>query len=175
MSIKALKMTVAAAAVGLAFAGPAKAAAVEVWSITDALSGPGFAVKSYLIGNSLVAGDYVGSISDVSAFPFSNFANLGIAIYKTGVAGPALESQFFMSPASNHPYSFDFTVASPGSYTALVFGQPGTNGLANASAFAASISLVPEAETWAMMAVGLGLLGWQLRRKVRSTDATRLV
>lgn len=34
---------------------------------------------------------------------------------------------------------------------------------------------IPEPETWAMMLVGVGLVGWQLRRKIRSSAAHRFV
>lgn len=34
---------------------------------------------------------------------------------------------------------------------------------------------IPEPETWAMMLVGMGLVGWQLRRKVKSSAASKFV
>jgi hypothetical protein len=36
-----------------------------------------------------------------------------------------------------------------------------------------TVAAIPEAETWAMMLIGVGLVGWQLRRKVRSRAAHR--
>jgi len=34
---------------------------------------------------------------------------------------------------------------------------------------------IPEPETYAMMLVGLGLVGWQMRRKMRQSAASRFV
>ena len=58
------------------------------------------------------------------------------------------------------PGTFSFLASSAGIYTALLFGLPGGSG---AGSF--SVSVVPEVETWVMLLIGVGLIGYQLRRK----------
>jgi hypothetical protein len=59
--------------------------------------------------------------------------------------------------------SFNFSVSEAGIYTAMVFGDPG--GAYDAGSYGITISAVPEAETWAMLAAGLGMLGMVVRRR----------
>ena len=96
----------------------------------------------------------------------SNFDMLSLAITKTGGAT--------MGTLSG-PGDFTFTPPSIGSYTAIVFGDPGSFDGTSLSTFGVTVAAVPEPETWAMMLVGMGLVGWQLRRKVRASAATRFV
>ncbi|UJO99896.1 MAG: FxDxF family PEP-CTERM protein, partial [Nitrosomonas sp.] len=57
--------------------------------------------------------------------------------------------------------SLTFNDLAPGWYTVYVGG---TNHASAGGAFALTVSAVPEAETWAMLLAGLGLVGWRLRR-----------
>lgn len=59
------------------------------------------------------------------------------------------------------PGTFSFLANSAGVYTALLFGIPG--GANGGGSF--SVSVVPEVETWVMLLIGAGLIGYQLRRK----------
>ncbi|MGQ9860461.1 MAG: FxDxF family PEP-CTERM protein [Thiobacillaceae bacterium] len=72
------------------------------------------------------------------------------------------------------PGSFSFTPTVPGSYTAVVFGDPGSFGPFTYSTFGVTITPVPEPETWAMLLAGLGLVGLQLRRKMKAVDRIAL-
>ncbi|MEW6677198.1 MAG: FxDxF family PEP-CTERM protein [Pseudomonadota bacterium] len=59
--------------------------------------------------------------------------------------------------------SFTFSALEVGTYTALVFGD--TGGAFDAGSYGITISAVPEAETWAMLVAGLGMLGMVVRRR----------
>jgi hypothetical protein len=56
-----------------------------------------------------------------------------------------------------------FTTPAAGLYQAVMNGVPTAPG----SAFGVTIAPVPEPEIWAMMVVGMGLVGFQVRRKAR--------
>lgn len=59
--------------------------------------------------------------------------------------------------------SFTFSALETGTYTALVFGDAG--GAFDAGSYGITVTAVPEAETWAMFAAGLGMLGMVVRRR----------
>jgi hypothetical protein len=70
--------------------------------------------------------------------------------------------------------SFLFGAAPPGSMYLKISGV--TNGTAGGLYNGAiSVSAIPEAEVWAMMLVGAGLVGFQLRRKAKRTAIQRFV
>jgi hypothetical protein len=80
-------------------------------------------------------------------------------------------------------------MATGGGLDPIVFNAPGgpggfrilsvvgaTNGTLGGSFNGAiSVSPIPEPETWAMMLVGAGLVGFQLRRRMKQSDTLRLV
>ena len=90
------------------------------------------------------------------------FLDLGVAVFLTG-GDP-------VAPPLTHTGSFTFDVASPSSYTVLAFGTPGDK----LSTYGITITPIPEPEVWALMLVGTGLVGFQLRRKRRAAEANRL-
>jgi len=96
----------------------------------------------------------------------ANFDFLSVLISRTGGATAAT----LLAPGTT-----TFTPTAIGSYTATVFGDPGALGARSVSTFGVTVAAVPEPETWAMMLVGMGLVGWQLRRKAKASGATRLV
>ncbi|MBL8379460.1 MAG: PEP-CTERM sorting domain-containing protein [Burkholderiales bacterium] len=51
---------------------------------------------------------------------------------------------------------------------AVFIGFTAGNGLADDGHFVSSVTPVPEAETWAMLLAGLGVVGWSARPRVRS-------
>jgi len=79
------------------------------------------------------------------------------------------------------------SVAGPGNSLAFTWGPTGggkmylnVTGIANGSLGglyngAISVSPVPEAEVWAMMLIGAGLVGFQLRRKSKQSATARFV
>lgn len=162
-------------AVGIAAALPLSAQAASfAWEVTDTLFGAAGEAKSYLIRNDgaptsfLPAGPYAGGLFDVGTAPFRALDSITMAIFRTGQPGTPVLVQ-------EGTGTFTFSVTIPDSYTAIVVGKPVAGGGFPVSVFSANVSLVPEPETWAMMIVGVGLVGWQLRRKIRSSQATRLV
>lgn len=145
-------------------------AAVDVFNVTSGFPGGGFQFKFYdfLIGSPTapLGGAATATLTDTGVL--SPFTSLGLAIFKTGGSPVA--------PTLFGPGSFDFSVApgAVGSYTALVFGVPGDP---NLSVFGVNVSIVPtipEPEIWALMLVGTGLVGFQLRRKRKAAEANRL-
>ena len=96
----------------------------------------------------------------------ASFDFLSVAITRTGGGTVAT----LLAPGNT-----TFTPTSVGSYTAVVFGDAGTFAGRSVSTFGVTVAAVPEAETWAMMLIGMGLVGWQLRRKAKASAATRFV
>ncbi|WP_293701145.1 MULTISPECIES: choice-of-anchor C family PEP-CTERM protein [unclassified Sphingopyxis] len=70
-------------------------------------------------------------------------------------------------------YNFQFT-AGPGTSTTLSFASLDT-GSFGASLDNVSVSAVPEPATWAMMMLGIGLIGGAMRRRTTAQSATRLI
>jgi hypothetical protein len=140
-------------------------AAATVYFTTKTIATPG--VTAFNTPFTIdTAGPYVASLFDLDiGVPFS-FIEFGVS----AAGGDTLGSVISGSGSTN------FT-ATPGNYFANIVAVPGTlgtNGLV-ASTFSANVTLVPEPETWAMMLIGVGLVGWQLRRKLRLSAASRLL
>lgn len=62
------------------------------------------------------------------------------------------------------PGQLSFSANNTGSYTAMVFGNT-TPGNYRFGSYGLSISPVPEPETWALLLIGAGLMGFQLYRQ----------
>jgi len=108
------------------------------------------------------AGLITATLSNVG-FP-SDFSFLGMAVVKSG---GATGGKIFT------PGSFSFTVGASelGDYRVLLGFQgttPGSAGTLNV------VGPIPEPEIWALMVVGTGLVGFQLRRKRKAAEANRL-
>lgn len=158
------------AAVALVAANGASAA--PVFEKTDTLSGATFQSVSYgfSIGST---GTYTAVLTDnvlPAAFDF-----LRLSITKTG--GPTMGS---VELGASNTGSFSFAAGVTGSYTALVFGLPGTITLAtrngptvqvSAGTFGITVSPVPEAETYLMLLSGLALVGVVARRRLGAARA----
>lgn len=113
----------------------------------------------------------LGGVSDLSAIvltfnapPIFGIKNLRIALF---------------DDTTNTKIGIDYLGGSFASYTGLnagdyyfrVKGNP--IGIGGAYAGAINVTPVPEPETWAFMAIGLGLIGFQLRRKIATTVLVR--
>ena len=128
--------------------------------VSDTMVGSGLQSKSYSF-NISTTGTYQATLVDYD-FP-ATFAAMLLGISRTG--GPFLGS-------INHAGSFNFNATQVGSYTALFFGAPGPFSIGSFTAYASSygitVAAIPEPEVWAMMLIGAGLIGYQVRRKSRA-------
>ncbi|MCC7487580.1 MAG: PEP-CTERM sorting domain-containing protein [Burkholderiales bacterium] len=121
-----------------------------VVTITDGFF-DSFTQRSY--GFNLGAGPYAATLVDTNVlYPFQS---LGLEVKTLG--GTSMGTL-------GAPGSFNFTSLAAGPYVAIVSGLP-TALIPPLSTFGVTIAPVPEPEIWAMMAVGMGLLGFRLRRK----------
>jgi hypothetical protein len=97
---------------------------------------------------------------------FVPFTAVGLGVTRTGDGTMGSRTS---------PGSFTFDVGAADSFTAVVGGIVPSGASLPIGTYGVTVALVPEAETWAMMLVGMGLVGWQLRRKVKSSAASRFV
>ncbi len=118
------------------------------------IGGPQF--DSYSFEVTQLEGDYLATLLDF-AFPTDSFDVLSLAITKgANILGTVQGSG-----------SFTFNPVEVGTYTALVFGSPA--GAFQAGSYGisvANISAVPEAENWALLLTGLGLIGLTMRQRL---------
>ena len=132
-----------------------------VFCTTDGVSGTGPQVKTYSFSIGTAA-QYVASLVEIP-FP-SAFDKLSLGIAQTG--GSLINSTAV-------PGSFNFA-ANPGSYSLLLFGDPGAEGggffsITVAPLTGTQISPVPEPGMWLMMGAGALLVGFvRLRARVGS-------
>lgn len=129
--------------------------AATVLDITDGFSANGIKNYSFQI---TAPGSYEATLTDYN-FP-DTFTSLALSINKA----PTILGSI------THAGSFTFNAATTGTYTALVFGKPGTT--TGFSSFGLTVAAVPEPETYAMMLAGLGLVGVIARRRKTSMAAT---
>ncbi len=126
------------------------------------LGGPQF--ETYTFEITQAGTDYVANLLDY-LFPTDAFAYLGLAITQGAEVLGSIHGSG----------SFTFSADAAGTYTALVFGVPqgpfeaGSYGISIESIQAAQ---VPEAQSWALLVMGLGLLG--MKARMRKVSAMRL-
>jgi len=136
-------------AAALAFVGVVGAAqAVPVLDTSGVIAGSGTDSSIFAIGS---AGAYTAMLTDHD-FP-APFSFLGMAMFQGSVFLGGITSEG----------GFTFTAPTAGSYKATVFGSTSTPSFFGS--YGLTVTAVPEAETWAMMLVGVGLVGFQLRRR----------
>ncbi len=147
-------------------------ASAPVFEKTDSLSGDSFQSVSYAFSIPSL-GEYKAVLTD-NVLP-AMFDFLKLAITKTG--GGTMGS---VELGVSNTGSFSFLATSTGSYTALVFGDPGTISLpkrgggsitVSAGTFGVTVSAVPEAETYMMLLSGLALVGVVARRRLGAKRA----
>lgn len=136
--------------------GTANAAIVEtdLGSLSDGATG--------LIGNFFTTAD---TFSDTFSFTLPALSTFGASVFSTGLTDVSWtirsgNTTLFSGPFSNGEYTFGNLA--PGAYTASVFG---TSSINSGYFVQYAVTAVPEAETWLMILMGLGLAGYQLRRK----------
>ena len=156
------QLTTIACAVGLALGAASAQAADPVLEVTGTLDATNLS-DTYTF-NIDTPGPYLATLIDNALFV--PFTALGLGVTQTG--GPTMGS-------ITSPGSFTFTATAADSFTAVVGGIVPSGAALPIGTYGVTVTLVPEPETWAMMLVGMGLVGWQLRRKVKSSAASRFV
>jgi len=119
----------------------------------------------YSFGSLLSTGT---SFSDTLSFGLSSLSDLGGIVGETGIPNftatisggslsspTALTSQFFMTDLAAGNYTMSFKGVASG----------GSGLMPNIYGTFFSVTAVPEPDTWLMLLVGAGLVGFQLRRK----------
>lgn len=159
------QLSALACGVALALGASVSAQAAAVLEVTDSFAGSAGSFQTTKYDFSITTpGPYLATLTDTGIF--TDFAELGFGIAKTGGAGMG---------SSTTPGSFSFNATQTGSYTAVVSAILGSGPFNNQGTYSVSVALVPEPETWAMMLIGVGLVGWQLRRKAKLSAANRFV
>ena len=137
----------------LLFVAAASRAEVVVLAKTGTIAGPGISSVTYEFDVAL-AGLYSATLTDNEFLV--PFGLLAAGITKTG--GPLVGS-------ITHPGTFNLGYLNPGSYSAVVFGQP--ESAPYASIFGINVSMIPEPQVWVMLGIGLALVTWQRMRRTR--------
>jgi len=111
-----------------------------------------------------------------------NFSSMGLYTYGTDTVINANDVRVAFTSGTNvSELSFNFPSTPPNTKMYLlingfVTGNAGPGGLSGGQySGAISVSPVPEPEVWAMMLVGAGLVGFQLRRKSKQAATQRFV
>ncbi len=142
---------------GLGMSAPHSAEAAS-----HAVSNPasGFDMNTYHFDLSSLAPSYTATLSNTGLF--------GADLIGMSVLSPTMKLMGSLTGTG----SFNFMPSELGTYTLVVAGKPSAP--ANFDVYAADVAAVPEVGSWAMLLVGLGLVGFQLRRRER-TDRQRVV
>ena len=143
-------------AMTLALAGSSGSALADTTvfeAVGTMIGGPQFVSYNFEITD--LQGDFTATLLDY-AFPTDSFDVLSLAISKGSAFLGSVEGSG----------SFSFSPLETGTYTALVFGSPAGAFQAGSYGFTVSnVTAVPEAENWALLLTGLGLISLAIRRR----------
>ena len=158
----------------LAAAGGAQASAINLGGVSQGDYGFGRAINfgetftdyvNFTLSDSAEVSSFIKSF-DMSIFGFDliGIDNFSTGLEKLGTGGGYTS----IASLTSNPASFDDLLA-PGTYRFSVAGTASGffGGLYRGTLHVAA---VPEADTWVMLLMGLGLVGYQLRRKQRSLE-----
>lgn len=168
-----------AAAAALSLVAPAQAAVTtKNFTVTGSIGSGTFSL----------AFDDVTSTYSLSALNFTvvgasttfDTSNSGVAVIAPNVleiGGTVYGVGNFVgeiaNPVDDFAVEFDPTLVSQSgqlNYLSYAIGNPPTPGGIAYSSVPETITQLPEPSTWAMMLIGFGAIGWQLRRRKRSTS-----
>jgi hypothetical protein len=118
------------------------------------------------------------SFSDVIMLRLTSFSDISGSFFSTGIKNLnlSLASHSFTETVTGGIGFGSYSVANlaPGVYKFDVTGLTGRHGGAYLSAFNV-VPAVPEADTWLMIVIGIGLVGLQLRRNQKGIARGPLV
>jgi hypothetical protein len=156
-AMKLAKTAVAAVVLGAALCSQVEANSAvslgqlsygQLYSFGDLLSGAG------------------ASFTDTISFDLKGLADLGGVLGDTNISGftATISGGSFGAPTAITSPSYLFADLSPGSYT-MTFKGTATGAFPGIYGTFFSVAAVPEPDTWLMLVIGAGLIGFQLRRK----------
>jgi hypothetical protein len=119
----------------------------------------------YSFGNLLSTGT---SFNDTLNFSLNTLSDLGGIVGETGISGfTATISGGSLSTPTSLTSQYFLTDLTAGSYTMTFKGvaSSGSSLVPNIYGTFFSVAAVPEPDTWLMLLIGAGLVGFQLRRK----------
>lgn len=146
-------MSMAVAVLFSASASAVSSSPVVVYQTTDIVNQYKFKTDSFSITN---AGQYKATLSDFAFY--DGFEKMGLAV--------TTSTQLFGKIVG--PGSFTFN-ATPGMYYATFAGIAGDP--SKVSTYGIQIAMVPEIETWIMMILGLGMVGYMVTRRKREEES----
>jgi hypothetical protein len=157
----------------LAGAGAAQGSAINLGSVSDGSYGFGRAINfgetftdyvSFTLNDAADVSSFIKSF-DMSVF---NFDLLGIDNFTTSLEQFGSGGYTTLTSLTSNPASFD-DLLSPGSYRFSIAGT-GSGFFGGIYRGTLHVAAVPEADTWVMLLMALGIVMYQLRRKQRSLE-----
>jgi len=185
-----LKKVLLSAAVGAAMAGAGFSASAATTNLGAANIGTPLAFGGIVPAAGGFIDDFLftlpangGSGYSVVNFPLSipglgnfNILLTGMALFSDADATPWNGNETLLNSVAGGPNSLGLTFGATGGGNMILQVSGTANGsLGGLYNGAISVSPVPEPETWAMMLIGAGLVGFQLRRRAKQSATQRLV
>jgi len=157
--MKFAKTAMAVAVIGAALSSGANAASANFGTLADG--------ALYSFGDLITDGT---SFTDTLTFNLSGFSDLTGFLGETGIADLTANlsgGSLGVSGVSLLSTAYRLDDLSAGTYTMTFKGTASTGGGNIPGLYGTffSVAAVPEADTWLMMIIGAGLVGFQLRRK----------
>lgn len=157
--MKFAKTAIAVAVLGATLSSGAYASSSNYGTLADG--------ALYSFGDLITDGT---SFTDTLTFNLSGFSDLTGFLGETGITGLSMDISGGSLPVSGVtllPAAYRLDDLSAGAYTVTFKGTAATGGASIPGIYGTffSVAAVPEPDTWLMMIIGAGLIGFQLRRK----------
>lgn len=127
-------------------------------------------------GSTPFSESHAHSFTDAWHFSLGSISNIFATVSGTGLSG--LSMDMFSETVGTRGNikkelvisgtTFSFASLAAGDYFLRIEGSPIRNSLDHSYVGSISVAAVPEPEVWAMMVIGIGLMGYQLRRKSKA-------
>ena len=157
--MKFAKTAIAVAVLGAALSSAANANSLSYGTLTDG--------ALYSFGELVTDGT---SFTDTLTFSLNSLSDLTGFLGETGISGFSADltgGSLGATSVSLLPSAYRLDDLSAGTYTMTFKGTASTGGANIPGIYGTffSVAAVPESDTWLMMIIGAGLVGFQLRRK----------